>query len=355
MKIFALPSHQSDDRTSGVDFARILQPMKHLNKYKGIETMLFNIRKETDWLWVAKNFDVIYFNYLNNPWGFAAMGAMARHFGVKIVMDVDDALWEIHDDNPAHAVYKKGSEPLKNFTLICNEVDYITCTNEYLKNVIMFNTKKTPDKIKVFPNYVDLKLYKYKPPFKDDGQINLTHFGSTTHFNDLVDFEFMKGVNRIMDEYPNVIFRTVGAFIPSFRAKWGGRYENTYGHQDIYQWIKTKFPDFMTESDILVCPLVDDVYNRCKSQIKWLEASSAKVPGVWQNMRQYSEVIDGTNGILAKKDTEWYKAIKYLIDNTQKRKEMGEKAYQDVKDNWQIQNHLDEYADFFYLLDKNKK
>jgi glycosyltransferase involved in cell wall biosynthesis len=105
----------------------------------------------------------------------------------------------------------------------------------------------------------------------------------------------------------------------------------------------------MEETDILVTPLVDDVYNRSKSQIKWLEASSAKKVGVWQSIRQYEEVINGTNGILASKDTQWYRAIKYLIDNPDKRKKMGEKAYEDVK-KWQIQNHLDKYADFFNSL-----
>jgi glycosyltransferase involved in cell wall biosynthesis len=109
----------------------------------------------------------------------------------------------------------------------------------------------------------------------------------------------------------------------------------------------------MEDADILVTPLMDDVYNRCKSQIKWLEASSAAIPGVWQKIRQYEEVIDGTNGILAKKDTEWYKAIKYLIDNPEKRKKMGEKTFKDVK-KWQTQEHLEEYAQFFHqiLLDK---
>src|SRR5581483_2241935 len=105
MKIFGLPSHQSEERTSGVDFARIIQPLKHLNKFEGIKTTLFDIHKTTDWLYVAKNFDLIYFNYLNNPWGFAAMGAMARAHGVKMVMDLDDDLWDIHSDNPAYKIY----------------------------------------------------------------------------------------------------------------------------------------------------------------------------------------------------------------------------------------------------------
>lgn len=352
MKIFGLPSHQTKERTSGVDYARILQPLKYLNGYKDIETTLFNIKKKTDWLNVAKTHNVIYFNYLNNPWGFASMGAMARHYGVKLVMDLDDSLWNLHDDNPAHSVYKKGSQGIKDFISICNEVDYITTTNSYLKHVIMNNTNKKADKIKVFPNYIDFKFYSHRTRFKDTKEIQLTHFGSTTHFIDLSTPEFIKGVDRIMKEYPNVSFRTVGAFIPAFRQKWGARYENRYGHMDIKHWVKDKdkFPQYMNETDILLVPLIDDIYNRSKSHIKWLEASSAKIPGVWQDIRQYSEVVDGNNGLLAKKDTEWYNAIKKLIDNKELRRNMGEKAYEDVKENWQIQDHLDEYANFFEMV-----
>lgn len=355
MKIFVFPSHLSKEATTGVDYARMISPMTHLNGYKGIETTIYKLGQKTNWKQVAETHDAIYFNYLSDPWGFAAMGSMARHFGLKLILDLDDAIWEIHNDNPAHNVWKKGSEGIRNFTMICNEVDYITTTNDYLKHVIMNNTNKTSDKVKVFPNYVDLKVYKHRSPFKNDGQITLTHFGSTTHFFDLDVFEFTKGINRIMSEYPNVTFRTIGAFKPKAREKWGARYENLFGSPDIYKWISEKFPTFMDETDILVTPLISDIYNRCKSNIKWLEASSAKIPGVWVDSRQYSECVDGTNGILAKKDTEWYKGIKYLIDNPDKRQKMGEKAFEDVK-NYQIRNHLEEYAQFFEkAIDKTKK
>lgn len=355
LRIFCFPSHLSKTATTGVDYARIISPMTHLNGYKGIETTLYKLGEKTNWKQVAETHDAIYFNYLSDPWGFAAMGSMARHFGLKLILDLDDAIWEIRNDNPAYPVWKKGEKNIKNFTMICNEVDYMTTTNDYLKHIIMNHTNKTPDKIKVFPNYVDLKTYKHRTKFKNDGQINLTHFGSTTHFRDLDDWEFTKGINRIMDEYPNVNLRTVGIWKPDMRERWGARYENLYGSPDIYKWISEKFPTFMDETDILITPLEEDIYNRGKSNIKWLESSSAKIPGVWQNIRQYAECVDGTNGILAKKDTEWYKGIKYLIDNPDKRQKMGEKAFEDVK-KWEIDKHLEEYTQFFKeVVDKKIK
>lgn len=353
--VYALPSHQEKTRTHGVDYARVISPMKNLNGYRGIKTEIYNHKFEkhndpTEWFEVMENNQIFFFNYIHNPWGFAAFGTLARKFGVKLVMDLDDDIWDLHDDNPAKAIFHKGSEALSNFTSICNEVDYMTTTNEYLRNVIINNTNKTADKIKIIPNYIDLKLYDHKSPFKDDGQIQLLHFGSSTHGNDLDDHQFFLGVDRIMKEYPNVALKTVsGSFLAKFRKRWGQRYEFTEGQPDVYTWIKDGFRKSMDETDILVVPLIDDIYNRCKSQIKWLEASSAGKPGIFQDIRQYSEVVNGSNGILASKDTEWYRGIKSMIDDKELRRKMGQNAFEDVKD-WQIQEHLNLYADFFLQI-----
>lgn len=358
IKIFAFPTHNTIDRTSGVDFARIIQPMKHLNGYSDGEVK-FKVdvfdpktdnknKKRMDWLKVAKNYDIIYFNYLNNAWGFAAMGAMARGFGKKMILDIDDSLWNLKEDNTAYSVYKKGSEAIGNFTSICNEVDYMTATNSYLRNVITHNTYKRHKNIKVFPNYIDLDLYSHRAKFKDTGNITLLHHGSSTHFNDLQEPEFVKGIDRIMSDYPNVTLKFVGAFVPYFKKRWGVRYDQYNGTPDIYKWIKGKFRDYMDEADILICPLTEDVYNRCKSGIKYLETSSAKIPGVYQDSRQYSELIEhGKNGYLAKTADDWYESLKELIDDPKKRKEVGEAAFKTVEENHQMKNNLKEYADFF--------
>jgi glycosyltransferase involved in cell wall biosynthesis len=360
IKIYALPSHQSKERTSGVDFARIIQPMRHLDGYSDGEVKFkvdiydIHAKETTNWKDIAKEYDVIYFNYLHNPWGYAAMGAMARGNNTKLVLDLDDSLWHVKSDNSAHSVFHKGSEALKNFTAICRDVDLITTTSGYLRNVIVHETGRKHDNIKVFPNYIDLSLYSHKARFNNDGHITLLHHGSTTHFNDLMEDEFMKGVDRIMSEYPNVDIKFVGAFIPKFRQRWGLRYQNAFGHVDIYEWIKGKFREYMDEADILVVPLTDDLYNRCKSPIKFLETSSAGIPGVYQNIRQYQEVVDnGRNGFLASRADEWYKSLKTLIDDVQKRREVGEEAYKTVVNKWQMKDHIKDYAEMFKkLVDK---
>jgi glycosyltransferase involved in cell wall biosynthesis len=228
----------------------------------------------------------------------------------------------------------------------------MTTTNTHLKNVLLSHTTKRDDQIKIFPNYIDLdKLYTHRSPFKDTMAIQLYHYGSTTHFIDLDDKAFMEGVDRIFKEYPNVTFKTVGALMPKYKMKWGARYTNSYGDTDVYRWVKNKFAPLMDESDIMVVPLQDNRYTRSKSSIKFLEASSAKKPGVYANMRQYREVIDqGSNGFIASTAKEWYEALKELIDNKEHRRRMGENAFKTVKKDWQEKTHIKARADWFKSL-----
>ena len=361
IKILATPGHITETGVAGVDFARVIQPMEHLGKHPDFQVDI--LTPELDkfstvrtWYERAQKYDVFYLNYNNNPQGFAAMGCMAKKCKKLIVTDLDDNLWNIKPDNTAFHTFKKGSDGLRTVTAIFNESDYLTCTNQYLKNVICFNTNIPHQKVKVFPNYIDLDLYKHRCKTRDDFDIKIVHFGSTSHFADLANKEFMDGLGLLFNEYPNVHFKTIGAFISEFRNRFGKRYSHGYGSQSLYTWVKDKYPEFMDDADIFVTPLVDDIYTMCKSSIKFIEVSAAKIPGVWQDMRQYREVIKhGKNGYLAKTADDWYRHIKALVDSVALRKKMGENAFKTVEKDWQMKDRVEDYANFFRrIVDKNQ-
>ena len=120
ISIFSLPGHESENRTSAVDYLRVNQPMKYLNGYKD-EEVEFEVNiwdkvkekkaaedKSFNWDMIGRDYDIIYFNYIANAWNFAKMGMFARKYNKKIVMDMDDALWDILPDNTVYDTYKKG-------------------------------------------------------------------------------------------------------------------------------------------------------------------------------------------------------------------------------------------------------
>ena len=357
IRIFAVPSHVAKERVSGVDFARIIQPMTHLSKHKDFKVTIYEpkLNEKMDWLEVTANNDILFLNYTTNPWSFAIMGCLARKHNRKIVLDLDDALWLCREDNTAYEVFKKGSEGIKNFTAICNEVDWITTTSSYLRNVVCNETMKRHEQVKILPNYIDLELYSHRSEPKNYSTVNILHFGSSSHYKDLQDSGFVDGLEKLMKDLPNVRFVTVGALIPKLKNKWGARYRHDFGDVDIYKWIKNKFPQFMDEADIVVAPLDIDTYNRAKSPIKRWEASSAMKPFVGQDIYPYQQAVnDGVDGFLCSSSDDWYKKLKMLSLDFELRKKIGKAGYKRTVKEAQIQNNIWRYAKFFKSVLTNK-
>jgi glycosyltransferase involved in cell wall biosynthesis len=350
IKIFALPSHTFIDRISGVDFLRVIQPMTQLGKKEGFEVKVYNPAKDGSFAWedIFQEYDIIYFNYTTNDIGYAVMGYMAQKYKKKLICDVDDDLFNILSDNSAYEIFKKGAWGLSVVKAILGDVAHVTCTNSHLKHSLMQHTKAKG--ISVLPNYIDLEnVYKYRAPFKDRGYYKALHFGSSTHFASFYSQPFVEAMDRVMKEYPNFSFITVGAFVASFRDRWGMRYEQGYGDTDIMKWID-KMPQYIDDADFMLVPMLDNVYNRSKSSTKYLEASSFKLPGVYQNIRQYKELIkNGENGYLCQTADEWYNSITSLINNAKIRREMGEKAFETIQD-WTIQKNISKYADVLTMV-----
>lgn len=353
-----MPSHTFIDRVSGTDFVRIIQPMKYLNGYvykdTKFEVTVFDHSKgkSFDWRDILQEYDIVYFNYTTNDVGYAIMGCLAQKYKKRLVCDVDDDIFNILTDNPAYEIFKKGAWGRTVVEAVLDDVFHVTCTNSHLKHSIEFNTKKTTDKITVLPNYVDLSVYKHRSPFKDRGYYKAIHFGSSTHSSSIYNEVFVKAVDRVMKEYPNFSFLTIGSFIPALRNKWGRRYEQGFGDGDLMKWIKL-MPKFMDDADFLLVPLINNTYNRSKSSTKYNETSSYKIPGIYQNIRQYNEVIEnGVNGYLCSTEDEWYNAITSLIKDAKLRQAMGENAYRTVEEKHTIQGNIKAYAETFIKIMK---
>lgn len=353
IKIFAFPTHMTQDVTPGVDYVRMVLPMQELQKDPRFKVTIFDNTKskeelsQFDWREVAQEYDILYINYLTLPWDFALIGMLFRKYNKKIVFDIDDLIWEIQSDNSSYETYKPGSDGRAVVTDIVNEVDYVTVTNQFLKNALVSYTKKTHNKVKVMPNRIDLSVYKWRAKPVKKHTVRIGYFGSSSHFNDLANREFVDGLERLMKEYPNVELLTIGAMLQQFKRKFGMRYFNDFGHQDIFTWVNM-MPEKLGQVDLWAVPLVDNTYCRSKSSIKFLEMSSTGIPGCWQDIRQYQEVVeDGKNGFLCKRADDWYKSMKKLVESESLRKKMGKAALKTIEDGWQMKDNVKDYADFF--------
>jgi glycosyltransferase involved in cell wall biosynthesis len=84
--------------------------------------------------------------------------------------------------------------------------------------------------------------------------------------------------------------------------------------------------------DISIAPLEPTLFNDAKSTIKYLEASSVRVPSVCSPSESFRSLIrHGEDGMLAATIPEWIASLSMLIDDENLRRSMGEAAWRTVQ------------------------
>ena len=95
-----------------------------------------------------------------------------------------------------------------------------------------------------------------------------------------------------------------------------------------------RIPFYLARCDINIAPLEDTIFNRAKSENKWVEAALVKVPTIASNIGAFAEMINnGETGILCDNNEDWEKGLRQLIESRDLRKKIGESAYKYCVDN----------------------
>jgi len=126
---------------------------------------------------------------------------------------------------------------------------------------------------------------------------------------------------------------------------------HTYNYQDFLQEYQ------QLEAEIAIAPLQDNLFNRSKSAIKYLEYTALGISGVFSALPPYAEVVhDGLDGFLAANPEEWEQKLKLLIESPELRLQSAREAQKQVRQHWLIQDHSGEWQDVYdQILEKKIK
>lgn len=354
IKVLGVETHyrtpSGELRLSSVDWWRIINPLSNVaKKYPDIKVDFIkkivdeNESEEVKYTKIGQNYDIIYSSYIDTPKAYSWIKAACKLWDMKYVMDMDDNIFDIDSMNPASILYYEGSENLKNATIIIQDADNITCSTKHLANVISKHRTKKPI---VLPNYIDPTVYKYNPKKieKHDG-IYIGYQGSSTHYTDFMNTGIMFALRRILSEYPNVKFYTIGmAFDDMKKYIPEDKFIIGHGERDHDKWVK-KWQTLPI--DIGLAPLINTSFNKSKSSIKYYEYGLREIPAVYSWVDPYIETVkEHKTGYLAQNETEWYEKIKLLIENPKFRQEVAQNAREDVLDKYTIQDHTDDIYKF---------
>jgi predicted HAD superfamily hydrolase/glycosyltransferase involved in cell wall biosynthesis len=97
----------------------------------------------------------------------------------------------------------------------------------------------------------------------------------------------------------------------------------------------TAMLDFIAKHDLMLVPLVDDVFNRAKSSVKFVECGGVGVPVLASKVGEFDFVIEHMeNGLLATGEAEWARWLTWVAENPQGLEKLAQGALKLVSERY---------------------
>lgn len=258
---------------------------------------------------------------------------------IPIVYDLDDAILEAHESHPT---FKYMNENASYTKWLLREADIVTVSTEALGITLK---KYTSRPIVVRPNLVSWELF-YSSRKEVVKQFTFLVSGTDTHGRDW----------EIIEEPLAEILCTYGDNVSAvFFGKTPDALSNhplvkTIGFMSSYYDYAVQLKHMNVHAALV--PLEETNFNRCKSNIKWLEYSVAGIAGAYSDIVPYSNTIkDNINGLLVKNNKEsWYKAMKSLYLNGELRQSIIENAREEILAKYSLEKQIHDYVTVFNNL-----
>lgn len=327
----------SDGKYGAVSWYRIINPLEKLGAdvqkgaffFGGAQTAL-EMQGRGD-IWMVKPID--------SPEAVLELFANRDFTGAKLVLDLDDDPFNINEKHPEYQKHKDKGPLLKMFI---ERADHVVCSTDEIKKVV----QDINPHITVIPNAIDPAIWKMQNKRHKDGKIRIGWIGSGSHMADIdIIIEPMK---EILRKYPQVEFHMAGMVYEKSQT------DNVYHHEPTKGY--EEYPQYVADMgfDIAIAPLHDTQFNRCKSNIKWLEHAMLETPMVLSRVTPYKECVKhGKTGLLAKNTkANWVKQLSVLIEDETLRQKIGQAAKAEVLESYCINQQLPKYEQVFQRLKK---
>jgi glycosyltransferase involved in cell wall biosynthesis len=285
-----------------------------------------------------------------NREAFGKILERARAEGKPLVLDLDDLLLELPEDHPDRISHHY-ADALLPLAQALVEAEAVTTSSARLQEVLrQFNPHTW-----LLPNYLDDRLWAFRTPAEralngspaEAGPVVVGYMGGSSHAPDLEAIAPI--LARLLENYgAGLCLRFYGLRPPASLAGLAG-----------VEWIPlaevdyARFAQFFgaQKCDLYIAPLQDNLFNHCKSAIKFLEYSTSATPGVYSRVAPYETVIrQGENGFLASTLPEWEEYLSRLIEGPGLRAELGLRAQLTVKEGWLLSEHAGQWLETYQSI-----
>lgn len=349
-------------------YVRLMHPMIY-NGWKGDRLSLRTSRVDNETMFnEAIKADVIVFH---RPIDRRMLEAakLLKEFGKVVVMDNDDTY--VKDSGVPTQMFGDLNEKLKkavdNIDVILKEfgslADLVTVSTEFLKE----EYKQVNENVVVLPNCID--PLDWRAPKRNEGnKVRIGIVGSVASNQDYKTIIPLLDELKKRDDVQIVLFALPHK---SKETEWATRmYTPEFNFWDQYNPEWTPFcqiQDYMDtlnnlKLDLMLIPRHDNYFNRAKSNIKFLESSMCAVPVIAQgfpdNQSPYQvDKEDTEHMIIATDSKDWITKTIDLVDNKEKREELGQRARAYIINKYNIKANAHKWKEAYQKIwnQKNKK
>ena len=273
---------------------------------------------------------------------------LAKEYGKPVFFDIDDLVFDtVYTDQLSYTQglnsVEKGNYDagVRNYGYMLENCDgAITSTNQLQEELYKYQSKVLLNRNLASDDLIAISSQYIKDYSQTSDIVKIGYFSGSISHNE--NFELIKpAIKQLLEKYSNVQLHIVGILdIPKDMKP----FENQIVTHDYVDW--DKLPALISEVDINLAPLVDSIFNRAKSEIKWIEAALVKVPTVASKIGAFSDmVIDGETGLLAT-DDQWFDKLEALVLSPELRQNLAESAYRAVLENCTL-SKKDEMVTYF--------
>jgi glycosyltransferase involved in cell wall biosynthesis len=282
---------------------------------------------------------------------------LARERGKRVLFDTDDLVYDVDYTHLILNTLDQALEPptwdswfayIGRMGATLKLCDEAITTNPFLAERISAFSGKPAHVIPNFMNREQLAvseaIYRVKRAqrFARSPQLHVGYFsGTPTHNLDLA--LAADAIARLLERRPEVVLRIVGYM------ELRGRLQTVKSRIEYIP-----FQDFMNlqrlvgEVELNLMPLQNNVFTRCKSELKYFEAGIVGTISVASAVGTYADSIrDGENGFLAS-DFEWDDKLEASLAQLGHYAEMAERAHADCQARYTWQQQVDKIADVLF-------
>ena len=291
--------------------------------------------------------DVVVFHRPNDDRALK-VAEMLRKQGKKIVMDNDDT-YKGFDKTKLGKLADKFGEVEAGVDTFGKFADMITCSTEFLKQEYL----KLNSNVVVLPNCVDSDDWPDEDEIlRNEGEkLRIGLVGSVGLHTDVAGFTHVLDHLLKRQDVQLVVFA-----LPADTPESKDVHNYYLPELNFWKSYKVEWQPFVPiedyvstlnnlKLDMLLIPRSDDYFNRCKSNIKFLEASLLNIPCVAQGfhdkMSPYqADPEDAVHMRIVTDNSKWIEEIDSLLTNKELRVEQGKKAREYVLSKYQIKDNI---------------